>query len=190
MKFLVPMVVLGILAVATLSGHQATASRTESALAGAVTPDNSQIILAAAPDDSAKGDKAGKAAEKGKTETGKQAAASADNLDRGIGPIKTIKLDSINSDLVEKGRLLFTQKCTVCHQLDTKKIGPPLRDVAKRETPEFIMNMTLNPTGMEAKDPIVKKLISQYQTYMSISGITQDQARALLEYLRWANEQK
>lgn len=153
------------------------------------TADHAAPIFAEASSDSTKKESGG-SGEKKAGASKKSAAAGSDKLDRGIGPITTVTLDSISDEKVNAGKTLFASKCTVCHQLDTRKVGPPLRDVAKRETPEFIMNMILNPNGMEAKDATVKKLISQYQTYMSISGITQDQARALLEYLRWAAEQK
>ncbi len=150
---------------------------------------HSPLVLAEAGADTTKKDSGGNTGEKKADAKKKPASISSDKPDLGIGPIKTIKLDSINADLVDAGKLLFTQKCTVCHQLDTKKVGPPLRDVAKRDTPEFIMNMVMNPIEMEQKNATVKKLIGQYQTYMSISGITQPQARSLLEYLRWAAEQ-
>ncbi len=114
--------------------------------------------------------------------------ASAEVKDKGIGPIKEVKLGPIDDKLVARGEKLFTDKCTVCHLMDTKKIGPPLRDVAKQQTPEFIMNMMLNTDGMEKKDAYVKKLISQYQTYMTILDLSNDDARALLEYLRSSTE--
>ncbi len=113
---------------------------------------------------------------------------SAETQDKGIGPIKEVKLGPIDEKLVAQGEKLFAAKCTVCHQLDTKKIGPTLRDVTKQETPEFIMNMMLNTDQMERKNPHVKKLIAQYQTYMTILDLSQDDARALLEYLRSEGE--
>jgi cytochrome c len=119
----------------------------------------------------------------------KDKTGAAAGPDKGIGPIKELKLDPIDEDLAAKGGQIFSKKCTVCHQLDSKKIGPPLRDVAKRQTPEFIMNMMLNADEMEHKDAYVKKLVSQLQTYMSISDLTKDDARAVLEYLRSQAEQ-
>ncbi len=109
--------------------------------------------------------------------------------DKGIGPIKEIKLGPIDTSLVSKGQAFFQGQCVTCHQLDKKKIGPPLRTVTKDRPPEFIMNMLLNTDQMEKKDPEVKKLIAQYGTYMSVLDIKQEQARQLLEYLRWAAQQ-
>ncbi len=73
--------------------------------------------------------------------------------------------------------------------LDSTKIGPPLRPVTTQRPPEFIMNMLLNTDQMEKKDPEVKKMISQYGTFMTVQSLTQDQARALLEFLRQAATQ-
>jgi mono/diheme cytochrome c family protein len=106
-------------------------------------------------------------------------------MDKGVGPVKELKLSPINHQLAKVGQGIFTAKCVVCHSLDQKIIGPPLRNVTKRRSPEYIMNMILNPTGMEKEDPIVKVLHKSYiATPMTDQGFTQSQARSLLEYLR------
>jgi hypothetical protein len=109
--------------------------------------------------------------------------------DIGLGPIKEIKLGAIDTSMVSKGLAFFQGQCVACHQLDKKVIGPALRNVTKERPPEFIMNMILNTDIMEKKDPEVKKMIGQYGTYMSVLDIKQDQARQLLEFLRWAATQ-
>jgi cytochrome c len=106
--------------------------------------------------------------------------------DKGVGPIKELKLGPINPALAKKGQQIFEQRCSACHKLDQRYVGPPLRDVANRMEPAWIMNMILNPGGMLASDPAAKKLLGQYFTPMSVSGITEDQARSILEYLRQA----
>ena len=105
--------------------------------------------------------------------------------DKGIGPIKELKLGPVNQKMANDGKAIFTAKCMVCHTLDQKVIGPPLRNVTKTRSPEFIMNMILNPVNMEKDDPIAKELHKNYiPTPMLDQKFTQDQARALLEYLR------
>jgi hypothetical protein len=105
--------------------------------------------------------------------------------DKGVGPVKELKLGPVNQKLSNDGKDLFTAKCTVCHSLDQKIIGPPLKNEIKNRAPEFIMNMILNPTGMEKTDPIIKELHKKYiATPMTDQGFTQEQARSLLEYLR------
>lgn len=183
MKYVVPLIVLGLVVVAIASGPNSGTSTT-----AAMATENTNQSFAAAPtqksDDTAKAPaKAKDPAEKPAAKAGATAAATT-GPDKGIGPIKELKLGAISDTLAATGQQVFTKKCTVCHQLDTKKVGPPLRDVAKQQAPEFIMNMVLNSDEMEKKDPYVKKLIAQYQTYMSGLDLNKDQARAVLEYLR------
>lgn len=106
------------------------------------------------------------------------------NTDKGIGPVKDVKLGPMDPKLVSEGHNLYNSKCMICHSLDTKKIGPQLGDITKKRTPEFIMNLLLNTVNMEREDPIMKDLISQYHIPMTPPGISEQQARAILEYLR------
>lgn len=105
--------------------------------------------------------------------------------DKGIGPVKELKLGPVDKKLAGQGQQIFSSKCVACHSLDQQIIGPALRNVTKRRTPEFIMNMILNPTNMEKDDPVTKDLHKKYiATPMTNQGFTQDEARSLLEYLR------
>ena len=105
--------------------------------------------------------------------------------DKGIGPVKELKLGPVDKKLAGAGQQIFSAKCVACHSLDQQIIGPPLRNVTKRRAPEYIMNMILNPATMEKEDPVTKDLHKKYiATPMTDQGFTQDQARSLLEYLR------
>ncbi|MBV6478305.1 MAG: hypothetical protein HGGPFJEG_01055 [Ignavibacteria bacterium] len=108
-----------------------------------------------------------------------------DDPEKGIGPIKEIKLEAaIDNNLVAKGKQIFDLKCVACHKFDEKLVGPPLKDVTKRRKPEWIMNMILNPDQMLKENMIAKNLLAQYLTPMTFQNVTQDDARALLEYFR------
>jgi mono/diheme cytochrome c family protein len=105
--------------------------------------------------------------------------------DKGVGPIKDLKLDPVDPKLAKDGKALFNSKCIQCHNLDQKIIGPALRNVTKDRTPEYIMNMILNPTKMEKEDALTKELHKKYvKTPMTDQGFTQAQARSILEYFR------
>jgi cytochrome c len=120
-----------------------------------------------------------------KTDSIKQVDTSTPHgKDTGIGPIKEVKLGPIDQKLAEQGKSLFETKCTMCHSLDEKKIGPALRDVTKQRTPEFIMNLLVNTSEMEQKDETMKKLISEYAVPMTNLHLSKKEAHALLEYLR------
>ncbi len=104
--------------------------------------------------------------------------------DKGIGPIKNLKLGPVDKALADKGQEIFESRCSTCHSLDARKMGPPLGDVLEEETPEFIMNFLLNTAEMEEKNPKIRKLIQEYGTPMPVLGLSQEEARAVLEYLR------
>lgn len=105
----------------------------------------------------------------------------------GIGPI-TSKMDippTIDHAMAEKGAKLFETKCTACHTADDqRKVGPGLKDVTKRRTPEWIMNMIMNPSEMLQKDPIAKDLLETYIAQMANQSLNEEDTRAILEYLR------
>lgn len=101
-----------------------------------------------------------------------------------IGPVEDITLGEIDQDLVAEGKTSFQNKCSTCHQLDKRMVGPALRGVTGRRSPEFIMNMILNPSQMQSEHPVVRKQIAEFGTRMSDLGIEREEARALLEYLR------
>ncbi len=113
-------------------------------------------------------------------------AAGCGNSDEiGIGPVESVKLDpGLNEALANTGKTIFEQKCVSCHKFDEKLVGPPLAGVTKKRKPEWIMNMILNPVEMTQKNPAAQELFRQYLVQMTFQDVTQDDARALLEYLR------
>ncbi len=106
------------------------------------------------------------------------------NKDIGVGPIKNIELGPVDMKIANKGKVLFNSKCLLCHDLDQKKIGPPLRDITKIRTPEFIMNLLLNTVQMQQEDPVIKDLLATYKVPMTPPDFSKDQVRSVLEYLR------
>ena len=114
--------------------------------------------------------------------------SGAEKSDKGIGPIKELKLAAIDQNMVKTGDQLFQSKCALCHTLDQKKVGPALRDEMKEHSPEFIMNLLLNTMEMQQKNEHMKAEVKEFVTVMPDPKLTQDEARAILEYLRSAVE--
>ena len=110
--------------------------------------------------------------------------ATAEESGKGFGPIDEVKLEPISASLAAKGKELFTQKCSACHKVEARYVGPALHDVTKRRQPEWIMNMILNPSGMLEKDPIAGKLLEEFLTPMTFQNVSKDEARAILEFFR------
>ena len=113
-----------------------------------------------------------------------EAAANPALTDKGVGPITEVSLGEIDPQLVKKGSDLFVAKCSACHKMDKRFVGPPLRGITERRTPEWIMNMILDPDKMVKENKIARDLLMEYISPMANQSLTQDEARAILEYFR------
>ncbi len=105
-------------------------------------------------------------------------------VDKGIGPITEVTLGKIDATLAAKGKELFKAQCSACHKITKRVVGPALAGVTDRRSPEWIMNMIMNPEEMVAKNKVAKELLAIYIAPMANQNITKDEARALLEYFR------
>jgi mono/diheme cytochrome c family protein len=105
---------------------------------------------------------------------------------KGVGKIKNVKLSStINQSMVVRGAELYENHCMACHQIGRRFIGPSPNGIMKRRSPEWIMNMILNPKLMTEQDQIAKELFLEFDSAaMSNQNMTEAQARDILEYLR------
>lgn len=112
-----------------------------------------------------------------------------ETVNKGIGPIKNIELDDIDKDLAATGKKVFTLKCQACHRIDQRMVGPALRGVTERRSPEWIMNLILNTNEMVEKDPIVRSMVAEYMTKMTFQNVTKDEARAILEFFRLTDKE-
>ena len=105
---------------------------------------------------------------------------------KGIGPITTVDLGaSVDAALAEQGKGIYDKMCTACHKPTEKFIGPAPVGILDRRSPEWVMNMILNPVEMTQKDPIAKKLLMEFNgSPMADQNLTEEEARAVLEYFR------
>ena len=109
-------------------------------------------------------------------------------IEHGIGPVKeSIILNEIDELAVKKGRAIFQTKCTSCHKLDKKLIGPPLRNIIERRNPEYILNMNVNPVDMTLYHPTAKKLAIEYGSQMTFQNVNLNDAYEILDFLRFEN---
>jgi len=104
--------------------------------------------------------------------------------DKGIGPITSITLGEIDEAMAAEGKVVFKTKCSACHKMSKRFVGPGLAGVTERRTPEWIMNMILNPEEMVEKNPIAKQLLAEYLSPMANQNLTEKEARLILEYFR------
>lgn len=124
-----------------------------------------------------------------KTAVKKETASEVVPVDldnKGIGPIKEVKFsDEIDEELAAQGKATFEMICVACHQINQRMIGPAMAGVYERRSPEWVMNMILNPDGMLREDPIAQALLKEYNNMiMNNQNLSEDEARAIAEYLR------
>ncbi|MFL1011061.1 c-type cytochrome [Flavisericum labens] len=114
------------------------------------------------------------------------ASKQIDLTNKGIGPITSLSLNSeIDQQLVSHGADVFKKMCTACHRPDKKFIGPSPIGVLERRSPEWVMNMILNPEEMVQKDPLAKALLIEFNgSPMANQNLSEEDARAVLEYFR------
>ena len=115
-----------------------------------------------------------------------KASERVDLTTKGVGPVQSVDLAAeIDQAMAEEGQKVYDQMCLACHRIGKKFIGPPPNGILERRTPEWVMNMILNPQEMVQKDPLAKDLLKEFNgSPMSNQGLTEDQARAVLEYFR------
>ena len=114
---------------------------------------------------------------------------SKKNIDlnnKGIGPVKALSIPvEINKALAKAGKSIFKLKCASCHRTHKKFTGPPMHGILDRRSPEWVMNMIINPLEMIKKDPLAKAAFLEYNSViMQDQQVSEDDARALLEYFR------
>ncbi len=104
---------------------------------------------------------------------------------KGIGPVTEVVLGEIDPAMVAEGEEIFKKMCSACHKPEEKFIGPAPKGILDRRSPEWIMNMILNPEKMVQQDPIAKQLLIESNLApMANQHLTEEQARKILEYFR------
>ena len=110
-------------------------------------------------------------------------------LKNGIGPIKKpIELKKIDTNNVNEGERIFKIKCTPCHKLDSDFIGPALGHIIDLKSPEYILNMIINPVDMTLYHPIARQQAEKYGSQMTFQNVKLNNAFKILDYLRYENK--
>ncbi|WP_150452219.1 c-type cytochrome [Arenibacter lacus] len=115
-----------------------------------------------------------------------KASETVDLTNKGVGPITSVTLGAeIDQGMAQMGKEVYDQMCLACHRVGKKFIGPAPDGIMERRTPEWVMNMILNPEGMVKEDPLAKALFMEFNgSPMANQGLTEEQARAVVEYFR------
>jgi len=96
----------------------------------------------------------------------------------------------VDEALAEKGEKLFqTKGCTACHAFGKKVTGPDLDGVTMRRTTTWLEHQILHPEVMTKQDPIARELFAKHSLQMPNQKLTQEEARAVIEYLKHKNKE-
>lgn len=123
----------------------------------------------------------------GKPVAEKVPASERVNLkNKGVGSVRSVDLPLVvDEELAKSGEEIYGKLCVACHMVDKKFIGPAPNGILERRSPEWVMNMILNPEKMVKEDPLAKDLLEEYNGSPMVSqNVTRDEARAILEYFR------
>ncbi|NNC33764.1 MAG: c-type cytochrome [Croceitalea sp.] len=106
--------------------------------------------------------------------------------EKGVGQIKSLTLDpTIDTAMAEAGAAIFKTNCTACHKPYKRFIGPSFDGILERRSPEWIMNMILDPQLMVEQDRCAKDLLVEFNgAAMANQNLTVEQSRSILEYFR------
>lgn len=106
---------------------------------------------------------------------------------RGAGKWDESNVDVSKFDpvMAEAGKKVVDVKCTSCHKTtDEKLVGPGWKGVTTRQTPQWIMNFITNPDPMIDVDPELQKQLEICLVRMPNQGLTDTEARQVLEFMR------
>lgn len=105
---------------------------------------------------------------------------------RGIGKFTNVELTHpLDENMVAQGKTVYEVKCASCHKLtDERLVGPGWKGVTDRRTPEWIMNFSTNVDEMIEKDTAAQRMLEECLVRMPNQNLTDEDARAVLEFMR------
>ncbi len=105
---------------------------------------------------------------------------------RGEGKFHDIQLAAtLDGAMAEKGEKIVELKCESCHKMtDEKLVGPGWKGVTSRHQPAWIMNFITNTDAMIDKDPKAQAMLEICMVRMPNQNLSDDDARAVLEFMR------
>lgn len=104
----------------------------------------------------------------------------------GVGKFTSVELTHpLDQNMVTAGQKVYDVKCASCHKVtDEKLVGPGWKGVTTRRTPEWIMNFSTNTEEMLNKDATAMSMLEVCLVRMPNQNLSDDDARAVLEFMR------
>lgn len=122
----------------------------------------------------------------GEADAKNKEAEEAAHESKGVGKFDNVVLAAtLDVGLSEKGSKVYDLKCSSCHRLtDEKLVGPGWKDVTTRRKAEWVMNFTTNTDEMLNTDPAAQAMLEECLVRMPNQSISDDDARAVYEFMR------
>lgn len=105
---------------------------------------------------------------------------------RGEGKFDNVEVgENLNVAMAQEGKLISDLKCASCHKYtDERLVGPGWAGVSEKHRPEWIMNFITNPDPMIDKDPELQAQLEICLVRMPNQNLADEEARAILEFMR------
>lgn len=113
-------------------------------------------------------------------------APSAADAAKGVGKFKDVTLsEALDVKKAETGKGVYDLKCSACHRLEGDRlVGPSWKGVTTRREPAWILNFITNVDEMLSKDPVAMAQLEECLVRMPNQNLSDDDAFAVLEYMR------
>jgi cytochrome c551/c552 len=87
----------------------------------------------------------------------------------------------------EKGKTIFTTRCTSCHNVNAQVVGPALANVEQRQTTDWIISFVHSPKTMIQKND--KNAVALYNQFNQIimpdhPDLSADDIKSILSYIK------
>lgn len=92
---------------------------------------------------------------------------------------------TLDAALAENGNKVYGVKCSSCHKTNEEKlVGPGWKGVTGRHTADWILNFITNTDAMLDKDPKAQAQLEICLVRMPNQNLSDDDAKALYEFMR------
>ncbi|MFD1768579.1 cytochrome c3 family protein [Sphingobacterium suaedae] len=88
---------------------------------------------------------------------------------------------------VKEGQTLFKSKCTTCHSVTKKVVGPALAGMSERHSEEWLVKWIHNSQAMVAAgDPTAVQIFEEYNKMVmtSFTDLSEDQIKSIIAYVK------
>lgn len=105
---------------------------------------------------------------------------------KGVGKFKDVTLsESLDIAKAKAGKEVYDVKCSACHRLEGDRlVGPSWKGVTEKREPAWILNFITNVDEMLNKDPVAMAQFEECLIRMPNQNLTDEDAFAVLEYMR------